>query len=194
MNTNFMPLAPFLIDFKIDEVFLNVLEGIGYRSVTWGYAGRKAILSGEGGYQFGGRWSPPGIFRAVYASCMFETATQELLYGQRVKGLPLQGILPRIFLSFEFRCEQGLDLTEDGILEAWGLTATALTTCDWLAAQEQGRQAISQQVGLWAWQAGVEVMKVPSAAHAEGANWVFFPENFKPKSQLLLHLPPDWPL
>ncbi len=194
MNTAFMPLSPSFTALEPASVILSTLQGVGYRSVAWGYAGRKAILSGEGGYQFGGRWNPPGVFRAVYASCMLETATQELLYGQRTKGLPMQGLLPRVFLSFEFRCEQGLDLTAEEMLEVWGLTATALTTCDWLAAQAQGKQALSQQVGLWAWQAGVEVMKVPSSAHAEGANWVFFPENFRPDSQLLLHLPSDWPL
>ncbi len=169
------------------------LAGIGYRSVIWAYSSRQAILSGEGSLRYGGRWNPPKTCRSVYASESLKTATQELLYGQRTKGISEIHLLPRVFLSFEFECSYGIDLSTEAVLKPIGLSRESLCSYDWLKVQTTGKLALTQVIGKTAWEQGIEILKVPSAADPSGINWVLFPENFKKGSRLLLHLPNDWP-
>jgi RES domain-containing protein len=63
-----------------------------------------------GSKKYGGRWNPPGVFKAVYLSCDPETALAEALARNRRHGLPDSEGLPLVVIGVRVTRLRLLDL------------------------------------------------------------------------------------
>ncbi len=122
-------------------------------------------LATSGSLQAGGRFNPPHVFGAIYASLEAQTAVQEVARGLRVRGIDPQQFPPAAWWCYELevRLRAVLDLTDSAILRKVGLSADTLTGSD----LERTRQIAGE-----ARRAGFEALLVPSAAAPGGRNLV----------------------
>lgn len=161
----------------------------GYRSTTPRYAREGDITSGAGSREFGGRWNPPGI-SAVYASLTPETAMEEALAHFRYYGIPAHAAMPRTFVAIRAELSKVLDLTRGRVRQRLRISEKRLMQTDWRKDLQAGKTALTQLVGLAAFETEFEGLLVPSAADQAGRNLVVFPENLLDSSRLEV-LDPD---
>jgi RES domain-containing protein len=159
------------------------LDATGYRSATPDYSNVHDLLSGEGSRIHGGRWNPKGI-AAVYASLSPETAMMESVAHFRYYGFGDSAAMPRVFVAAEFRLKLVLDLTDEDVLRAIGVSADQLRHVDWRKEVDAGREPLTQRLGRAAHSHDIEGLLVPSGADSEGRNLVAFPENCAAHSTL----------
>jgi filamentous hemagglutinin len=171
-----------------------------YRSASVAYANRDDLLTGAGAKRAGARWNPPGSMATVYTSLGIATATAEALSHHHYFDLPLETALPRVLVSIRVNLGRVLNLTEQRVARALGVSRARLTGEDWRASNVRGEEALTQAIGRLAWQAEWEGLLVPSAQDPGGVNLIIFPGNLVPPASYLLiinrdQLPPRiWPV
>src|ERR1700735_5643661 len=88
------------------------LTGILYRVASVRRANPDELVAGMGSLLTGGRWTPPGAFRAVYASRDEVTALVEARQQNLRMGVPTWMALPLVVTALEVDLEPILDLTD----------------------------------------------------------------------------------
>jgi RES domain-containing protein len=99
----------------------------------------------------GGRFNPRGEFGALYLSEVPEISWKETLkkYGDRAQDVPAQSIG-----VFELDVQKGLDLTDEKVLKALGVTLEDIT--------QPADHYLTQMIAA-AWSLGIEAIKFPSS-------------------------------
>lgn len=150
-------------------------QGTLYRATTVEYANRDDLLTGGGAGQSGGRWNPPGTFKAVYGSLEPETAMSESLASYREFRIPLSEAMPLVFVAVNVKAQAILDLTSGTVQKRLGVTSRRMRSTDWQAIQQKGEESLTQAIGRLAWEQSLEGLLVPSARVAGATNIVLFP-------------------
>jgi len=164
------------------------LRGTIYRSTAPKYANSADLLSGEGSRRNGARWNPIGV-AAVYGSVTPQTALEESLAHANYYRLPVHSAMPRTFVAIEFNLAVVVDLTDGRNRQVLAISEQRLVNCDWRAELKHGQAPITQEVGRAASRAGLEAIRVRSAADPSGQNLVVFVDNLRPRSSLALIAP-----
>jgi RES domain-containing protein len=160
-------------------------EGVCFRNVRQKFATPQQILSAEGSFLKGGRYNFRETFAVLYLSCDIHTCLEETTQSFRVHGLEVAEALPRTVVGIQVRLSQVLDLTNPRIRHRLGVTKRELVETDWKSFQSLGQEALTQQLGRFARDAGFEALLVPSAALPRtGKNLDIFPDCLLPTSSL----------
>ena len=156
------------------------LTGILYRVASLGRANPADLIAGVGSRQTGGRWMPPGAFRAVYASRDEATALEEARHQDLRQGVPPWMALPLLLTAIEVDLGPALDLTDGGVRGALRVSRDRTLGEPWWHLQDQGRealtQALTQALGRLARDHGFAALLAPSAARPRGTNVVIHPD------------------
>lgn len=158
-------------------------DGTVYRSASPEYANTNDLVTGEGSRLYGGRWNPTGV-AAVYGSLTAETAMAETLAHANHYNLPAHSAMPRTFVAIAISVSKVLDLTDGSIRQALRVSEKRMLQCDWRAEVRRGQTPVSQVIGAAIYEAGLEGLLAPSAAHPGGKNLVVFPKNLLKTSHL----------
>jgi len=177
------------ISAALSRVPLRGWQGVAFRSSTPAYSASRDLLSGEGVRRHGGRWNPPGIFAAVYASLTPETALAEALGRFREYGIAVADAMPRVLTALEIEVEALADLTCPRARQALKVSKSRMRSEPWRRATEEGREAVTQAIGRAAFERGLEGLLVFSAPDPAGRNLVLFPVRLRPGSRLLVRTP-----
>jgi RES domain-containing protein len=161
-------------------------RGVAYRAVAPRYADSGDLLSGRGSRLYGGRWNAPSTFPAIYGSLTPETAMAEVLSSFRAFNIPTHRALPRTFLALDVQLQRVLDLTKGFVRRHLRVSRRRMVAEEWRRIQNRGQEALTQAIGRAAHDAGLEALRVPCAAVADGSNLVIFPTNLAAKSKLAL--------
>ena len=150
-------------------------DAVVYRSSTLRYATNTDLLTGAGSILSGGRWNPKGV-AAVYFSLSPETAMAETLSRNRNSGVPIEDLMPRVFVAVQVGLCKVLDLRNGTVRQRLRVSLGKLLLVDWRAEVYAGRSPMTQRLGHAAFLTGWEALLVPSAADGSGHNLVAFPE------------------
>jgi RES domain-containing protein len=121
-----------------------------------------------------GRFHVQREFGAVYVAADRETTVAELDHRARMVGLSREDLLPRLLLTLELAASRILDLTDQDVRSAWGLTVEDLGADDYARCQEVARAARDD---------GFEAIRFPSA-RGTGHNYAVFLDRLAPGPQL----------
>jgi RES domain-containing protein len=161
-------------------------EGTAYRVTTLNYPSPKSILLGQGSFLHGGRWNAIGSFRAVYGSTVDTVAVAESRATADYAHIPLPFATPRLLVAIEVALKAVLDLTSASVRERLGITVGELRAEDWRKVQEDGRESFTQAIGRAVFSSGGEGVCVPSGRVPQGVNVVYFPENHRSASRVVV--------
>jgi RES domain-containing protein len=159
-------------------------QGTVFRSVRPKYWASEDFLTGEASKRHGGRWNAPSSFRVVYLSLSLDTALEEVKGWSRAYGVPPEAALPRVLAAIEADLKETLDLTDGAIRRRLRVSFERMTGEDWRAANERGREALTQAIGRAAFEAELEALLVPSAQDPDGGNLLVFPDKLLSRSTL----------
>lgn len=109
-------------------------------------APRRLPLSSDGARLNGGRFNPPDSFGALYLCTSRACAVNECRRLADRNALALDAILPRYLYRIEVECDLVLDLTNEAVRAAAGVTLGQLLDADWSVCQELG--GIVHSLGL----------------------------------------------
>ena len=126
----------------------------------------------RGSLLHGARYSIRGYFGALYTSLSIETARREI--ARYFTVLPIGGFVEA---SIGLRLNRVVDLTNKSVLQKAGIPWQQLIGTSY---------SLSQEIGLRAWEEGVEALLIPSAADAEKQNLAIFLDNQYPKWRIEL--------
>ena len=160
-------------------------DGVVYRSSTPKYATHADLFTGAGSVLSGGRWNPKGV-AAVYFSLSPETALAETLFRNRTSGVPIQNLMPRVFVAVNVELLKVLDLRDGKVRQRLRVSVAKLLSIDWRAEVYAGRPPMTQRLGRAAHTTSWEGLIVPSAADSSGHNLVIFPDRLVASSRLSL--------
>jgi RES domain-containing protein len=152
------------------------LTGIIYRVASVRRANPADLIAGVGSQRTGGRWTPPGAFRAVYASGDEATALDEAGQQNLRLGVPIWMALPLVMTALEIDLEPVLDLTDGRVRRVLRVSRARMLAEPWWALQDRGQEALTQAIGRLARDHGFVGLLAPSAARRDGANAVVFPD------------------
>jgi RES domain-containing protein len=152
------------------------LTGIIYRAASVRRANPGDLVAGVGSQLTGGRWTPPGAFRAVYASRDEVTALDEARQQNLRLGVPPWMALPLVLTAIEVDLEPVLDLTAGRVRRALRVSRARMLGEPWWLLQDQGLEALTQALGRLARDHGFAALLAPSAARARGTNVVIYPD------------------
>ena len=150
------PIAPF--------------SGTVYRIASARY--RNNLLSMRGSLLHGARYNIRGAFGTLYTSLTPELARLEMARYFTVP--PKDGFVEA---SISLRLNRVLDLTNPALLDAAGIAAAGLIASSYIATRE---------IGLRAWENGIEALLVPSAADPSSHNLAVFLDNQRPTWEVAL--------
>jgi RES domain-containing protein len=171
---------------KIRQALPSAIEfsGVCYRSVSQKFATRKSVTSAAGSLITGGRYNLKGAFEVLYLALDVHTCTEEVTRSMQVSEFVVADSLPRTTIAIEVKLSRVLDLTDSRILRELGVSAAVLAGTDWKNIQNNhGREAITQEIGRYAREAGFEALLVPSSVW-NGKNLDIFPDKLQPTSNL----------
>jgi len=138
--------------------------GTVYRICPVRYAGN--LVSTRGSFLHGARYNIRGYFGALYTSLSPATAQREMARYFTVP--PMGGFV---------EASIGLNLTRVADLTSRRLLRKACVSWEQLV---ESRHMVTQEIGLRAWEAGVEALLVPSAADPAERNLAVFLDNQQP--------------
>lgn len=124
------------------------------------------VVSMRGALLYGARYNIRGYFGALYTSFSPETAQQEMARYFTVP--PMGGFVQA---SIGLKLTRVADLTSRRLLRKGGIRWEQLV---------ESRHIITQEVGLRAWETGMEALLVPSAADPAERNLAVFLDNQYP--------------
>ena len=139
------------------------LTGIVYRVASVRRANPGDLIAGVGSQLTGGRWTPPGAFRAVYASRDEATALDEARQQNLRQGVPLWMALPLVLTALEIDVQPVLDLTDGRVRRALRVSRDRMLAEPWWLLQDRGREALTQALGRLARAGGFAALLAPSA-------------------------------
>ena len=139
--------------------------GTVYRVCPARYEG--SLVSMRGALLHGARYSIRGYFGALYTSLSADTARRET--ARYFTVAPIGGF--RV-ASIGLRLSRVVNLTDPKVLRIAKLDRTQLT---------EPRFAATQEIGLRAWENGVEALLVPSAADTAESNLAVLLDNQRPR-------------
>jgi RES domain-containing protein len=143
-----------------------------FRHCQEDHANLRATLEASSGAP--GRFHVLREFGAVYVATDRETTLAELDHRARRAGLSREDLLPRLLLTLELAARRILDLTDEAVRKAWGLTLDDLAGDEYARCQEVARAARDD---------GYEAIRFPSARGA-GQNYAVFLDRLAPGSHL----------
>jgi len=136
---------------------------------------RNRTVSMRGAFLHGARYNIRQYFGCLYTSLKLETARLEI---ERYFTVPPDcGFLQA---AIELRLSRVVDLTDPQVLRKAGLRTADLT----------GAHGPCQEIGLRAWESGIEALLVPSAAAPRCKNLAVFLDNQFPGWSLRLRKVP----
>jgi RES domain-containing protein len=121
------------------------------------------LVSMRGSFLHGARYNIRGYFGTLYTSLSQETARREV--AQYFTVAPREGFVEA---AISLRLSRILDLTNKRLLRKAGITWAQLV---------EARYSLTQEIGLRAWENGLEALLVPSAAHPTESNLAVFLDN-----------------
>jgi RES domain-containing protein len=139
-------------------------SGTVYRICSARYGGN--LISMRGSFLHGARYNIRGYFGALYTSLSKETARREMARYFTVP--PIDGFVQA---SIGLRLSRVVDLTNRKLLR----NATII----WEQLIET-QLSITQEIGLRAWENGIEALLAPSAANPAERNLAVFLDNQHP--------------
>jgi RES domain-containing protein len=146
------------------SVPVSEFRGTVYRICPARYGG--SVVSMRGSWLHGARYNIRGYFGALYTSLAIETARRELARYYTVP--PMGGLVEA---SIDLRLTRVLDLTDRKLLRHARIA--------WKHLIEAGYHA-TQEIGLRAWENGIEALLAPSAASPVDRNLAVFLDNQHP--------------
>ena len=152
------------------------LTGVLYRVASVRRANPVDLVAGVGSQMTGGRWTPPGAFRALYASRDEATAMDEARQQNLRQGVPPWMALPLVLTALEVDLEPVLDLTDGWVRRSLHVSRARMLDEPWWLEQEQGCEALTQAIGRLARGHDFAALLAPSAARVRGTNVVIFPD------------------
>jgi RES domain-containing protein len=169
------------------------LTGIIYRAASVRRANPADLIAGIGSQLTGGRWTPPGAFRAVYASRDEATALDEARQQNLRQGVPPWMALPLVLTALEVDLRPALDLTDGRVRRALRISRERMLAEPWWLLQDRGREALTQALGRLARDHGFVALLVPSAARLQGTNVVVYPDRITAGGRLAVVNPERLP-
>jgi RES domain-containing protein len=169
------------------------LTGIIYRVASVRRANPTDLIAGVGSQLTGGRWTPLGAFRAVYASRDEATALNEARQQNLRQGVPPWMALPLVLTALEIDLEPVLDLTDTWVRRALSVSWYRMLAEPWWLLQDRGREALTQTIGRLARDHGFAALLAPSAARARGVNVVIYPDRIASGGRLAIVNPDRLP-
>jgi RES domain-containing protein len=169
------------------------LTGILYRAASVRRANPGDLVAGVGSQLTGGRWTPPGAFRAVYASRDEATALEEARQQNLRQGVPPWMTLPLVLTALEIDLQPALDLTDGRVRRALRISRDRMLAEPWWLLQDEGREALTQALGRLARDHGFMALLAPSAARPRGANVVIYPDRIAAGCRLAIVNPDRLP-
>jgi RES domain-containing protein len=139
-------------------------SGTVYRICPTPYG--RNVVSMRGSFLHGARYNIRGYFGALYTSLSKATARREMARYYTVP--PVAGFVEA---SIGLRLTRVVDLTNGELLRSARITREQLI---------ETRFPITQEIGLRAWENGIEALLVPSAANPEESNLAVFLDNQHP--------------
>ena len=133
---------------------------------------RRNLVSMRGSFLHGARYNIRGYFGALYTSLSQAAARREMTRYFTVP--PIDGFVEA---SIGLRLSRVVDLTNRKLLRRAGIEWEQLI---------EARFPITQEIGLRAWENGVEALLAPSAANPEEHNLAVFLDNQHPPWQVEL--------
>jgi RES domain-containing protein len=171
------------------------LTGVIYRVASVRRANPADLIAGVGSQLTGGRWTPPGAFRAVYGSLEEVTALDEARQQNLRLGVPPWMALPLVLTAIEVDLEPALDLTDGRVRRALRVSRARMLGEPWWVLQERGQEALTQALGRLARDCGFAALLAPSAAQPRGTNVVIYPDRLVAGGKLAVvnadRLPPE---
>jgi RES domain-containing protein len=141
------------------------------------YMSRPYRLTGLGPVRAGGRYTVPSLMPTVYASTDAMTLAAELSYKAPRYGLTPGQLRAQLMVGMRWEIQEVVDLTMAATLGLLGVSKAELVSCDWLAEQNAGREALTQAIARAAFERQAEGLVVPSARRPGGVNIVYFPSH-----------------
>lgn len=138
--------------------------GVAYRLCPAIY--RDHLVSMRGAFLHGARYNIRGYFGALYVSLSRETARREVERYFTVP--PLGGFVEA---SIGLRLVRVVDLTNRAIIRTAGILSKELSGQSY---------TFTREIGLRAWENGIEALLLPSAANPDGRNLAVFLDNQHP--------------
>jgi RES domain-containing protein len=139
-------------------------SGTVYRICPARFGGN--LVSMRGSFLYGARFNVRGYFGALYTSLSRETARREMARYFTVP--PAEGFVEA---SIGLRLSRVVDLSDRRLLRRAMIRWEQLT---------ETRYAFTQEIGLRAWEEGVEGLLAPSAANPAESNLAVFLDNQHP--------------
>jgi RES domain-containing protein len=136
-------------------------SGAVYRLCPARHSG--SMVSMRGSFQHGARYNIRGYFGALYTSLSRETARREL--ARYFTATPVGGFVEA---SIRLRLSRVVDLTNRKLLRKAGIAWEQLIDANY---------AVTQEIGLRAWESGIEALLTPSAAEPGARNLAIFLDN-----------------
>ena len=171
------------------------LTGILYRVASVRRANPGDLIAGIGSQLTGGRWTPPGAFRAVYASLDEATALDEARQQNLRQGVPPWMALPLVLTALEIDLQPALDLTDGRVRRALRVSRDRMLAEPWWILQDRGREALTQALGRLARDHSFVALLAPSAARIRGTNVVVYPDRIAAGGRFVVvnpeRLPPE---
>ncbi len=124
------------------------------------------MVSPRGSFLYGARYNIRGYFGALYTSLSKETARHEMARYFTVP--PIGGFVEA---AIALRLGRVVDLTNRTLCRQAGIAWEQLI---------ETRFAITQEIGLRAWESGIEALVAPSAANPDQHNLAVFLDNQNP--------------
>lgn len=150
-------------------------RGEAYRAAAGPWSEAPELLSGAGALRYGSRWLAPGVAPVLHLASTPELALSEALARHRRANVPEWQAMPLVVRGVRIDVDVLFDLGDGELRRALGVSATRLRAEDWEDANHRGEEALTQAIGRAALAAGIEALRVPSAADAAGRNLVIFP-------------------
>jgi RES domain-containing protein len=169
------------------------LTGIIYRVASVRRANAADLIAGIGSQLTGGRWTPPGAFRALYASREEATALDEARQQNLRLGVPPWMALPLVVTALEVDLHPALDFTDGRVRRTLQISRDRMLAEPWWFLQDQGREALTQALGRLARERGFVALLVPSAARPQGTNVVVYPDRITANDRLAIVNPERLP-
>jgi len=147
-----------------------------FRCVSLKFGNAEDIVSTKGSFDKGGRYNFPGTFGVLYLSCDIHTSFEEIKKYLLRHGFEVDTLLPCIIVSIKVNLNCVLDLTDATMRRRLGITKQSLIDPDWEKRYDLDKEeALTQQIGRLAREAGFEAILAPSAVW-RGNNLNVFPD------------------
>jgi RES domain-containing protein len=140
---------------------ISEFSGTVYRICAMRYAGN--LVSMRGSFLHEARYNIRGYFGALYTSVSPETARREMARYFTVP--PIGGF---VVASISLRLDRVVDMSKGSLLRKAGVVRKQLIETPLL---------ITQEIGLRAWENGIEALLAPSAANPAELNLAVFLDN-----------------